>query len=191
LEGASINIRIGNEIRVQDWEPSFLAEFIVQVHHQYLKNALPLVRQYVQRFLESHSEKYPALKELGDLVDQLNKEVTIAMQDEEEIYFPYIKRIAHAFLRRESYGDLLMRTLRKPLKVISSRNESLRHVLNKIRLITSDYNPPVNSCVTHKVTFFKLRQLDTDLRQHLYLENEILIPKAIQIEKDLLILNTP
>jgi regulator of cell morphogenesis and NO signaling len=124
-------------------------------------------------------------------MNQLVREVSVAMQDEEEIFFPYIKRIAHAFLRRESYGDLLMRTLRKPLKVIVSRNDSIYHLLNKIRLITSDYTPPGKACVTHKVTFYKLSQIDNDLRQHLYLENEVLIPKAIQIEKELLILNAP
>ena len=191
LERASTAIQIGNDIRFQDWEPSFLSEFIVHVHHQHLKNSFPVVKGYVQLFLDSHQTKFPELKDLGELVDQLIVETSVAMQDEEEIYFPYIKRIAHAFLRRESYGDLLMRTLRKPLKVIETRNDTIKQVLNKIRLITSDYVAPENSCVTHKVTFFNLNQLDTDLRQHLYLENEILIPKAMQIEKDLLILNTP
>ena len=191
LERACATIQIGNDIRFQDWEPSFLSEFIVQVHHQHLKNSFPVVKGYVQLFLDSHQAKYPDLKDLGELVDQLIIESSVAMQDEEEIYFPYIKRIAHAFLRRESYGDLLMRTLRKPLKIIGTRNDSVKQVLNKIRLITADYVAPVNGCVTHKVTFFNLKQLDTDIRQHLYLENEILIPKAMQIEKDLLILNTP
>jgi len=191
LERASTTIQIGNDIQFQDWEPSFLSEFIVQVHHQHLKNSFPIVRGYVQLFLDSHQSKYPDLKDLGELIDQLTMETTVAMKDEEEIYFPYIKRIAHAFMRRESYGDLLMRTLRKPLKIIGTRNDSIKQLLNKIRLITSDYVAPENSCVTHKVTFFNLNQLDTDIRQHLYLENDILIPKAMQIEKELIILNTP
>lgn len=191
LENISTSTLIGHDIRFQNWEPAFLAEFIVQIHHQYLKNNFSIVKGYVQLFLDSHQSKYPDLQDLAELLGQLIAEVTIAMQDEEEIYFPYIKRITHAFLRREPYGDLLMRTLRKPLKVIGTRNDSIRELLNKIRMITSEYSPPVNSCVTHKVTFFKLKQFDTDIRQHLYLEDDVLIPKAIQIEKDLLILNTP
>ena len=191
LERATTTIQIGSDIRFQDWDASFLAEFIVQVHHQHLKNSFPIVKGYVQLFLDGHKSKYPELEDLGELVDHLIMETTVAMQDEEDIYFPYIKRIAHAYLRREPYGDLLMRTLRKPLKVIGTRNDSIKQLLNKIRLITSDYVAPENSCVTHKVTFFNLNQLDTDIRQHLYLENDILIPKAMQIEKDLLILNTP
>jgi len=191
LEKATATMQIGTDINFQDWEPSFLADFITHIHHQHSKNTFPIVRGFVDLFLEGHQSKYPELKELRELVAKLIMEATVAMQDEEEIYFPYIKRIAHAYLRREPYGDLLMRTLRKPLKVVGTRNESIKHILNKIRLISSDYVAPENACVTHKVTFFKLKQLDADLRQHLHLENEVLIPKAMQIEKDLLILNTP
>lgn len=191
LEKATTCIQIGNDIDFQDWETSFLADFIINIHHKHARNIFPVVKGFLELFLEGHQTKYPELRELGDLLSKLIAEATIAMQDEEEIYFPYIKRIAHAYLRREPYGDLLMRTLRKPLKVVATRNECIRQVLNKIRLIASDYVAPENACITHKVTFFKLKQLDTDIRQHLYLENEVLIPKAMQIEKELLILNAP
>ena len=191
LEKATSTFQIGNDINFHDWEPSFIADFITHIHHKHSKNTFPLVKGFLDLFLEGHQAKYPELKELGDLLSKLIAEETLAMQDEEEIYFPYIKRISHAYSRREPYGDLLMRTLRKPLKVVGTRNESIKHLLNKIRLITSDYIAPEKACVTHKVTFFKLKEMDTDIRQHLYLENEVLIPKAMQIEKELLMLNTP
>jgi regulator of cell morphogenesis and NO signaling len=52
--------------------------------------------------------------------------------------------------------------------------------------LTNDYTPPSNACVSHKVTFSKLRELDNDLMQHMHLENNILFPRAIEMEKILL-----
>ena len=56
-----------------------------------------------------------------------------------------------------------------------------------IRELTNHYSPPAHACISHKVSFLKLKELDNELVQHLFLENEILFPKALQMEKELLI----
>ena len=58
--------------------------------------------------------------------------------------------------------------------------------LNKLRMITNEYTPPDNACLTHKITFAKLKELDQDLVQHIHLESNILFPKAIKMEQELL-----
>ncbi len=188
LEIASRNIQLSNDIRFQDWSPAFLADFIVNVHHHYLRKALPVAQHYVQLFLDGHKKKFPELLKLEDLVAQLQKDALLHIQQEEEIFFPYIKQISHAWLHKEPYANLLVRTLRKPLQEIADQDHALQSdLLQQIRELTADYTPPEKACVTHRVTFFKLKQLDQDMAQHLYLENELLFPKAIQIEKELLL----
>jgi regulator of cell morphogenesis and NO signaling len=103
------------------------------------------------------------------------------------VIFPYIKQIYHAWRHRESYASLLVRTLRKPVEeVMQSEHETVGKQLNRMREITNHYSPPANACLTHKVTFSKLQELDNDLVQHIHLENNILFPKAIALEKELL-----
>ena len=187
LDKASKNIHLSNEIRFHDWNPAFLADFIVNVHHQYIRNAMPIVVEYVQLFLDGHQKKYPELKKLQELINELNHDILSHIQQEEDIYFPYIKRITHAWLHKEPYADLLVRTLRKPLQDMAQQDHEFQgNLLQQIRELTAGYTPPEKACVTHRVTFFKLKQLDDDMVQHLYLENDILFPKALQIEKELL-----
>jgi regulator of cell morphogenesis and NO signaling len=108
---------------------------------------------------------------------------------EEEILFPYIRQIAHAYKSRESYAGLLVRTLRKPVEnVMQHEHETISKILNRIRLLTDNYQSPPNACVSHGVTFSLLKELDNDLVQHVYLENQILFPRAIAMEKELLIM---
>jgi regulator of cell morphogenesis and NO signaling len=70
---------------------------------------------------------------------------------------------------------------------MQQEHESVSKVLNKTRELTNDYIPPDKACITHRVTLSLLKELDNDLVQHLYLENQILFPKAIAMEKELLL----
>ena len=109
------------------------------------------------------------------------------MKQEEEIFFPYMKQIFHAHKHRESYATLLIRTLRKPLEeVMLKEHETTGSSLHRLRTITNNYTPPANACLSHKVTFAKLKELDNDLVQHIHIESNILFPKAIEMEKELL-----
>jgi regulator of cell morphogenesis and NO signaling len=106
---------------------------------------------------------------------------------EEEVIFPYIRQIAHAYESRESYASLLVRTLRKPVEdIMHHEHKLLEKVLYQFRILTNGYTPPEASCTSHRLSFSLLRELDEDLVQHIYLENEILFPKAVLMEKELL-----
>jgi regulator of cell morphogenesis and NO signaling len=174
-------------IEFDEWDLDFLADYILNIHHRYLKKALPEIKAYVDHFLEGHREKFPELSELENIINRFLKEIPPHMKQEEEILFPYIKQIYHAWKHRESYARLLIRTLRKPVEeVMQKEHESTGKSLHRMREITNNYTPPKKTCLTHKVTFAKLKELDADLVQHIHLENNILFPKAIALEKELL-----
>ena len=169
------------------WNIDFLADYILNVHHSYLKKALPETKEQVKKFLDGHREKFPELEEIEVIMNRFMKEIPPHMKQEEEIFFPYIKQIYHAHKNRESYAKLLIRTLRKPLQeVMQKEHEATGANLNKLRILTNNYTHPVNACITHKITFAKLKELDKDLVQHVHLESNILFPKAIEMEQELL-----
>jgi regulator of cell morphogenesis and NO signaling len=187
LEEATRNIQVSNKLHFDQWPVDFLADYIVNVHHNYLKHSMPEIKDLLKIFIAEHINKYPFLAEVEIIYIQLYKEVFPHMKQEEEILFPYIKQIYHAFSTKESYARLLVRTLRKPVEeVMTKEHESAMKHLHKIRTLTNDYTPPAVACVSHKVNYAKLKELDNDLSQHIHLENNILFPKAIAIEKELL-----
>lgn len=170
------------------WDIDFLADYIFNVHHRYLKKALVETKEQVNRFLNGHRKKFPELEEIEIIMNQFMKEIPPHMKQEEEVFFPYIKQIHHAHKHRESYARLLIRTLRKPLEeVMQKEHELTGSNLNRMRRITNNYTPPANACLTHKITFAKLDELDKDLVQHIHLETNILFPKAIKMEQELLL----
>ncbi|MBI1341570.1 MAG: iron-sulfur cluster repair di-iron protein [Terrimonas sp.] len=187
LKAATRNIHISNSLPFEEWKLDFLADYIINVHHRYLKKAIPEVRDYVDRFVESHKNKFPELVELSKIFSRMEKHMIPHMQQEEEIIFPYIKQIAYAYYNKESYAGLLVRTLRKPVEeMMRNEHDVTNEQIKRVRAITNHYTLPPKPCNMHKVTFYKMMEFDNDLVQHLHLENNILFPGAIQMEKELL-----
>jgi len=187
LEQAIRTIQVSPALPFHEWPLDFLADYIVHVHHAYLRNALPEASDHLAKFALGHRKKYPYLDELEKEFARLVTLQLPHLQHEEEIIFPYIKRIDRAFRDKEPYAPLLVRTLRKPVKeTMEQEHKNTESILQRFRVLTGNYTAPENACISHRVTFHKLRELDNDMMQHIYLETGILFRKAIAIEKELL-----
>ncbi len=187
LEEAIRIIHLPNTLRFDEWNIDFLTDYIINVHHQYLRKALPEAKDFLVNFVAGHQKKFPYLPDLLNVFVELSNEMFPHLQQEEIIIFPYITQIAHAYNSKESYAGLLVRTLRKPVEnVMQHEHESVNKSLHQMRQLTNHYALPEDACVSHKVAFLKLLEIDNDLVQHMYLENDILFPRAIAMEKELL-----
>lgn len=186
LEAATKEISIPNTVNFSTWKTDFLVDYIVNVHHGYLYQALPDLENQILLFADSHRNKFPELAELVEVFKELSSAIRSHNRYEEEIIFPYIKQIENTHRRKESYGNLFVKTLRKPLGNIEAEHKKISAILKELRQLTNNYKEPANACTNHKVIFQKLRELDNDMMQHKHLENNILFPRAIQIEKELL-----
>lgn len=182
------DVRISSaDIDFNDWDIDFITDYIVNVHHQTIRKSLPQLKAHLDQFAEGHKKKYAYVEELQRSVNQFSKSVLVHMEQEEEIIFPYIKQIAHAYHSRASYASLLVRTLRKPVDdIMQHEHDVTARMLRHWRELTNNYTPPQHACLSHQVVFKKFKEVDNDLVQHLHLENEILFPKAINMEKELL-----
>ncbi|HEU4575794.1 MAG TPA: iron-sulfur cluster repair di-iron protein [Chitinophagaceae bacterium] len=187
LENATRNVSVSNLLNYHDWDLDFLTDYIINIHHRYLDKALPLLKEQLEKFIEGHGDKFLYLEELQAIFLRLYKEIMPHLRQEEDIIFPYIRQIAHAYKSDESYAGLLVRTLRKPIEtVMQHEHETMDKVLSKMRELTGYYTAPSNACISHKVVFSKLKEMDEDLVQHIHLENDILFPRAIAMENELL-----
>ena len=186
IENATRTISISNALPFNQWEIGFLVDYIINVHHAYLKQALPAIEVNLLSFVSNHRKYHPELQDLYDAFVTLSAFLQKHNLHEEEIIFPYIKQIDNAFRRRESYGNLFVRTLRKPLHAIELEHKRIGDLLESIRRITRQYNYPEDACTNHRVIFNKLREFDNDIVQHKHLEMNVLFPKAIDMEKVLL-----
>jgi regulator of cell morphogenesis and NO signaling len=176
-----------NTIDFAKWNLDFLIDYVRNIHHAYLNKSLPEIGDVLEKFAEGHRKKFAWLPELVNLFQKLEKVILPHLEEEEQVIFPYIRQIAHAHESREPYAALLVKTLRKPIEgMMEQEHEFVEIYLHRCRQLTNNYQPPADACISHKVCFLKLRELDNDLTQHSYIENSFIFPKAIAMEKELL-----
>lgn len=187
LENVVRNNRISSRLNFSEWDIVFLIDYIVNVHHSFLRMTLVETQELLKDFSKEHIKKFSYLPELEKSVDLMVKRIMPSMQQEEEVIFPYIRQIAHAHKHREPYASLFIRTLRKPVEEIMFKgHKTVTSIIDSIRKLTNNYTIPEKACLSHKVVFSRLKELDNDLMQHLTLEDTILFPQVMAIEKELL-----
>lgn len=187
LEEAVRTVHLPNIVDYKSWDTGFLVDYIINIHHHYLKETLPATRESVHDFIEEHVKKFPYLGELEQQFNLLADELLAAVQSEEEVLFPYIRQLVHAHKHREPYAALFIRTLRKPVEdILHKSHNNITSIIYRIRTLTNSYLVPKNACLSHQVVLSKLKELDNDLMQHFHLEKTVLFPRAIRIEKEVL-----
>jgi regulator of cell morphogenesis and NO signaling len=186
LNEVSRTIVLPNFLPFDKWDIDFLTDYIVHIHHYYLKKELPHIAVLLHHFIKGHSTKYPELNILGNQFDKFMEDALQYIKEEEEIIFPYVRQVSHGYTDRDPYAKLLVKTLRKPInKIMDFGERILIDIIPLFRNCTQNYTPPVNACVSHRVVFAKLKELDNDLVHHIYLENRILFPRTIAMEKEI------
>lgn len=187
LKKATRTIQLSSSLSFEKWSIDFLIDYIINVHHSYLKKMLPDLEILLTDFVADHSKKYAYLDILQSDFNQFQSICIPHLKHEEDVIFPYLRQVSHAYEDKNSYGAQLVRTLRKPIdKMIEQEHEVFSNNILKFRKITGNYTPPEKACTNHKVILSKLKELDNDVVQHIYLENDVLFPKVISMEKELL-----
>ena len=186
LDQATRNIRLPNNLPFDEWKLDFLVDYIVNIHHTYIYRVMPSLGSGLQSFAGGHIRKYPELAGITDLFDKLSAILLVHNHHEDEIIFPYIKQLDSAYRKKETYGNLFVRTLRKPLSIVEKEHQQILEYLGEIRRLTNHFSFPGKACTNYQVLYHKLEEFSDNLIQHKFLESNILFPKAIAIEQQLL-----
>src|SRR5215510_11709516 len=96
LQESTRTIGLPSSLKFEDWDVDFLTDYIVNVHHQYLKKALPETKDNLERFVESHRDRFGYLPDLLEIFIELTSYTLPHLHEEESIIFPYIRQISHA-----------------------------------------------------------------------------------------------
>jgi regulator of cell morphogenesis and NO signaling len=165
-----------------EWELDFLADYIVNTHHRYVRKYLPELRGYALKVAQVHGNRHPELLEIQKLVETINEELTEHMVNEEKVLFAYVKKIVNA--RNNNLPlDKEGRNLASLIDELEQEHDYVGRCLDKIRALSNDYAIPDDACASYKLLFKMIQEFEDDLHIHIHLENNILFPKAVEMEK--------
>ena len=107
--------------------------------------------------------------------------MTAHLKEEEEVFFPAVKRAEAAKTSGQQPAAEDRETMRTSLERLHREHEEIGEAVHAIRHLARDYAIPSDACNTFTVTYQKLKEFEDDLHKHVHLENNILFPKAAQL----------
>lgn len=166
--------KIRNELGV-DWEQSTseeIIDLIIKKHHQFMHQELPQLSPYVTKVLHVHGEQHPHLVELHSLFQKFKEEITEHTLKEENDVFPVIIQA------EKDQASVEKEVLTDAMQALVDEHDSAGDIIKRLREITNDFTPPEGACGTYKLVYKRLKNIESDLFQHVHLENNILFPKC-------------
>ncbi len=180
-----LNEASATDQRYDKWELDFLADYIVNTHHAYVEEAMPMILSYAQKVASVHGHAHTPTIEIYKLFIDVVNELTPHMKKEELILFPFIKKMMKAKKEQTAFEAGRFGTVQNPIDMMESEHEVAGTILKQIAKLSNNYTPPEWACNTFKALYAKLEEFEQDLHLHIHLENNILFPKALTLEKAL------
>ena len=165
-----------------DWNTTPLGELvdhIVEKHHTYVKNEVPRLQALIAKVVGVHGKNHTELQEVSEAFSALANELAAHLMKEEQILFPYVKQMASG----AGGGSACFGSVENPIAVMMMEHDNAGEQLRNIRQVTGNYTIPDDACQSYKMLFSALVEFEQDLHQHIHLENNILFPRAIQLEQ--------
>jgi regulator of cell morphogenesis and NO signaling len=167
------------------WTKAPLAELTSHIrerHHGYVRDVIPRLREMLAKVREKHGSKNREIGEIEKLFADVAREMLMHMQKEEQILFPYIDALERAANGNGVVDPPFFQTVRNPIYSMMQDHDAAGELVRKIRAASKGYLPPEDSCTTFKATYQELQQFEEDLHLHVHLENNILFPRAVELE---------
>ncbi|HXH17479.1 MAG TPA: iron-sulfur cluster repair di-iron protein [Chitinophagales bacterium] len=171
-----------SNLNASEWQLDFLADYIVNVHHAYVRQNIPYLLEYAGKVAKVHGNANPETVRINELINQLVSELQMHMVKEEKVLFPYIKKLARVRQENLQMEKPHFGTVHNPVRMMEAEHEHAGGILKQIRSLSRDFTPPAHACNTYRVLYFKLQEFESDLHRHIHLENNILFPKSVAME---------
>ena len=172
-------------INFDELELNFLIDYIINIHHSYVKKSLPKIADHLQKLHLAHGDNHPEIIEIENIFAEVSAELESHMMKEEKMLFPYIKKLVEVKNDTGEFAIPPFGNISNPIIVMEREHESAGNALYKIRELSSNYFIPSDACNTYKVLYEELKEFENDLHIHVLLENSILHPKAKILENEI------
>lgn len=164
------------------YTPVELINHITEFHHNYVKRTLPEMTQILYKVVNVHSDTHPELVDLAKVFVSMAAGLLDHIEKEENTLFPYISFLGNSTKESHSPNPILKETV----AAMENEHKAAAAAFDQIRALTKEYAIPAGACGSFRILYISLNEFEQDLKQHVHLENNILFPKAIDLEEKIL-----
>lgn len=169
-----------------NWSTAPLSELcahIVETHHAYVRRELPRLEQLAQKVVSRHGDTHAELPRIQELVGSLGEELLQHLNKEEAVLFPYVVNLEKSLSNCGPRSLGCFGAISNPIRVMMAEHDAAGAALAEMRTLSRGFTPPEGACPTYRGFYQALAEFEHDLHQHVHLENNILFPRAIEMDE--------
>lgn len=163
-------------------DPAALVDYIVSRHHAYVRASIPGIREHLAKVVGAHAARHSELRLVEREFSDVARELSLHMVKEEQVLFPYISALVDAWRSDGPPPPDMFGTVQNPIRMMEIEHQEAGDALAAIRELTCGYRPPEDACGTYRLVLEELKAFESDLQTHVHLENNVLFPKAVELE---------
>lgn len=163
-----------------------LIRHISDRHHTYVRSMTPAIHTWLDRLVDHHGERHHELAAVRETFDDLSKDLATHMLKEEHLLFPCIAELEAARIRGSRLPSNAFGTILNPIKVLETDHARIGALATRLRRLTDGFVAPGDACMTYRLCYDALCIFEQDLHRHVHLENNILFPRALEVERGLI-----
>jgi regulator of cell morphogenesis and NO signaling len=170
----------------QEWTGASLRDLtahIVNRHHSYVRDEAPRVQTLLQKVVDRHGKTHPELRTIQAIFAGLSGELFEHMLKEERVLFPFLDQMEAAAHSGGPSSVRCFRSVEFPIARMLAEHDDAGAFIASIRELSGDYQPPDGACPTYRGLYHALEEFERDLHHHIHLENNILFPRAVELER--------
>ncbi|MDG4945367.1 iron-sulfur cluster repair di-iron protein [Weeksellaceae bacterium KMM 9713] len=180
---ASVQSNTNNSIDFNTWPLDLLSDYVEKTHHRYVEEKSVILQQFLSKLVKVHGGNHPELFEINQIFNSVAQGLAAHMKKEELILFPFIRKMVKAQMSNEKLPQAHFGSVENPIDMMEHEHTEEGDKLRRLAELANEYQPPADACNTYRVTFAMLDEFEQDLHKHIHLENNILFPKSIELEK--------
>jgi len=172
--------------QVHDWQNEALSNLVMHIkktHHKYTREEIVRLTALLEKVCAVHGKNHAELYEIQSTFSGLTQELATHLMKEEMVLFPYIVRLEEAVIQKEPVLPAPFGTVQNPVAMMEHEHDSAGNALRTIRKASKEFLAPADACVSYRTLYKALEAFEADLHQHIHLENNILFPRAIAMER--------
>jgi regulator of cell morphogenesis and NO signaling len=170
----------------RDWKTEPLSGLIAHIqntHHKYTREEIARLGPLFEKVCAVHAGNHPELLRIRATFGDLAQELTTHLMKEEMVLFPYIERMEEAVIEKEPVLPPPFGSVRNPVAMMLHEHDNAGNALRDLRQASNGYTAPPDACLSYQTLYKALAEFEADLHQHIHLENNILFPRAIEMER--------
>jgi regulator of cell morphogenesis and NO signaling len=160
-----------------------ILDYLKKTHHYYLEKKIPEIELSLHDIIRRYHKGNTVLYALGNLFLAYKKKLTDHIRSEEEELFPYIEFLIQQLRGEVDYPVAKKKLSRFSIHYFESSHNNVEEDIEKTRDTIVRYSPEQNFAMSYRIFLNQLELFEEDLHRHSIIEDEVLVPKAQQLEQ--------